>query len=150
MQIHSFLLKKYVRTYAAVTQRTLLSLCVVGTGPAGISTAKSLIKRFGPRIRIDFYDKLQYPGGLLRYGVAPDHPEIRHLIRDFDQLCSPSCGIKTRFFKGITVVNCPSSRTRIKSPEELLLKRYSSTSISLESLRQFYHVVVLATGQECT
>lgn len=45
---------------------------IIGGGPAGFYTARQLLRLF-PKCRIDIYEKLPCPFGLLRYGVAPDH-----------------------------------------------------------------------------
>jgi ferredoxin/flavodoxin---NADP+ reductase len=63
---------------------TALEIAVVGSGPAGIYTAEALIKQTAaltpPRpVRVDVLDRLPTPYGLVRYGVAPDHPSIRSI-----------------------------------------------------------------------
>src|SRR5215831_7897540 len=61
-----------------------LHVAVVGSGPAGLYTAEALIKQAAaldtPRsIRVDVLDRLPTPYGLVRYGVAPDHPSIKSI-----------------------------------------------------------------------
>lgn len=51
-------------------------LAVVGSGPAGFYTAHRLLKDV-TNTRIDMYESLPVPHGLVRYGVAPDHPEVK-------------------------------------------------------------------------
>uniref|UniRef100_A0AAY3ZZ23 NADPH:adrenodoxin oxidoreductase, mitochondrial n=1 Tax=Denticeps clupeoides TaxID=299321 RepID=A0AAY3ZZ23_9TELE len=51
-------------------------VCVVGGGPAGFYTAQSLLKG-SPHIQVDIYERLPVPFGLVRFGVAPDHPEVK-------------------------------------------------------------------------
>ncbi|MGO9219311.1 MAG: FAD-dependent oxidoreductase [Streptosporangiaceae bacterium] len=63
---------------------TTLEVAVVGSGPAGIYTAEALIKQVGAlappgTVRVDVLDRLPTPYGLVRYGVAPDHPSIRSI-----------------------------------------------------------------------
>jgi ferredoxin/flavodoxin---NADP+ reductase len=63
---------------------TTLEIAVVGSGPAGIYTAEALIKQAAkldppPAVQIDVLDRLPTPYGLVRYGVAPDHPSIRSI-----------------------------------------------------------------------
>jgi ferredoxin/flavodoxin---NADP+ reductase len=63
---------------------TTLEVAVVGSGPAGIYTAEALIKQVAAlapagTVRIDVLDRLPSPYGLVRYGVAPDHPSIRSI-----------------------------------------------------------------------
>jgi ferredoxin--NADP+ reductase len=63
---------------------TTLEVAVVGSGPAGIYTAEALIKQVAAlapagTVRVDVLDQLPTPYGLVRYGVAPDHPSIRSI-----------------------------------------------------------------------
>jgi ferredoxin--NADP+ reductase len=56
----------------------VLRIAVVGSGPAGIYATEALIRRGD--ISVDVIDELPCPYGLVRYGVAPDHPKIRSII----------------------------------------------------------------------
>ncbi len=61
-----------------------LQVAVVGSGPAGIYTAEALIKQAAKLdppadVQVDVLDRLPTPYGLVRYGVAPDHPSIRSI-----------------------------------------------------------------------
>jgi len=63
---------------------TTLEIAVVGSGPAGIYTAEALIKQTAAlappgTVHVDVLDRLPTPYGLVRYGVAPDHPSIRSI-----------------------------------------------------------------------
>jgi hypothetical protein len=49
---------------------------IIGSGPAGFYTAQRILKRL-PETKIDMYESLPVPYGLVRYGVAPDHPEVK-------------------------------------------------------------------------
>nr|XP_047920169.1 NADPH:adrenodoxin oxidoreductase, mitochondrial isoform X2 [Anser cygnoides] len=51
-------------------------VCVVGSGPAGFYTAQHLLKHHD-LAQVDIYEKLPVPFGLVRFGVAPDHPEVK-------------------------------------------------------------------------
>ncbi len=53
-------------------------IAIVGAGPAGIYAADILLDRV-PTASIDLFEKLPAPYGLVRYGVAPDHPRIRKI-----------------------------------------------------------------------
>eukprot|EP00004_Rigifila_ramosa_P026353 TRINITY_DN8161_c0_g1_i3.p1 TRINITY_DN8161_c0_g1~~TRINITY_DN8161_c0_g1_i3.p1 ORF type:complete len:314 (+),score=74.80 TRINITY_DN8161_c0_g1_i3:18-959(+) len=50
-------------------------VCVVGSGPAGLYAVQELLKR--PNIAVDVLEQLPVPFGLIRAGVAPDHPEVK-------------------------------------------------------------------------
>lgn len=56
-----------------------LRVAVVGAGPAGIY-ASDILSREIPGIAIDLFDRLPAPYGLVRYGVAPDHPRIKGIV----------------------------------------------------------------------
>ncbi|QPK94009.1 FAD-dependent oxidoreductase [Actinomyces sp. zg-332] len=56
-----------------------LHVAVVGAGPAGIY-ACDILSKSGLEVEIDLFEKLPAPYGLVRYGVAPDHPRIKQII----------------------------------------------------------------------
>ena len=56
-----------------------LHVAVVGAGPAGIY-ASDILSKSGLDVEIDLFEKLPAPYGLVRYGVAPDHPRIKQII----------------------------------------------------------------------
>ena len=51
-------------------------VAVVGAGPAGFYATQNIIKTRSD-VLVDIFDKLPTPFGLVRFGVAPDHPEVR-------------------------------------------------------------------------
>lgn len=55
-------------------------VAIVGSGPAGIYAAQHLLRQRGIPVEIDLYEKLATPWGLVRAGVAPDHPEKKQII----------------------------------------------------------------------
>ena len=60
---------------------TKLRLAIVGAGPAGIYAADILLKaERNFDVSIDLFEQLPAPYGLVRYGVAPDHPRIKGII----------------------------------------------------------------------
>ncbi|MES1259829.1 MAG: FAD-dependent oxidoreductase, partial [Gemmatimonadota bacterium] len=64
-----------------------LRVAIVGSGPSGFYAAESLQKRV-PGVRIDLFDRLPTPFGLVRGGVAPDHPKIKSVSRVFERTAS--------------------------------------------------------------
>lgn len=56
-----------------------LQVAVIGAGPAGIY-ASDILAKSDVDVQIDLYEKLPAPYGLVRYGVAPDHPRIKTII----------------------------------------------------------------------
>ena len=53
-----------------------LRVAVIGAGPAGIYAAGALLDAEQP-VSVDVFEALPAPFGLVRYGVAPDHPKIK-------------------------------------------------------------------------
>lgn len=56
-----------------------LRIAVVGAGPAGMYTLQHLLEERDLNIEVDLYERLPVPWGLVRYGVAPDHPEKKRV-----------------------------------------------------------------------
>ncbi|MEZ0069983.1 NADPH-dependent glutamate synthase beta subunit-like oxidoreductase, partial [Streptacidiphilus sp. MAP12-20] len=66
-----------------------LRVAVVGSGPAGIYAADALLKSDAardPGVSIDIFERMPAPFGLIRYGVAPDHPRIKGIITALHQV----------------------------------------------------------------
>jgi ferredoxin--NADP+ reductase len=68
-----------------VTDRPL-RVAVVGSGPAGFYTAGALLASGDPTVEVDLFDRLPTPWGLVRLGVAPDHPNIKAVSRAFEKI----------------------------------------------------------------
>ncbi|CAG8442803.1 4050_t:CDS:2 [Funneliformis mosseae] len=62
---------------------------VIGSGPAGFYTAYRVLKDH-PSTLVDMYESLPIPFGLVRYGVAPDHPEVKNVQHRFDEVAQDS------------------------------------------------------------
>src|SRR6476469_881812 len=56
---------------------TDLRVAIVGSGPAGFYAAGALLASDDPQIEVDMIERLPTPWGLVRLGVAPDHPELK-------------------------------------------------------------------------
>ncbi len=63
-----------------------LRVAIVGAGPSGFYTAAALLATPDLTVSIDLFDRLPAPFGLVRYGVAPDHPKIKAVSRVFEKL----------------------------------------------------------------
>ena len=61
-------------------------VCVVGSGPAGFYVTQHLIKQGGPNLTVDIFERLPVPFGLVRYGVAPDHPDVKNVDHTFTKV----------------------------------------------------------------
>lgn len=95
-------------------------VAVLGGGPSGFYAAEALL-RSGLPVAVDMFERLPTPFGLVRFGVAPDHPKLKQVCAVFDRIARMP---GFRFFGGIEV----------------------GVDVSLESLRAAYHAVILATG----
>ncbi len=62
---------------------TPVAVAVVGAGPSGLFAAQALLAA-DPEVRVDVFDRLPTPYGLVRYGVAPDHASMKAVVRVFD------------------------------------------------------------------
>ncbi len=58
------------------------SFAIVGSGPSGMYAADALLKNF-PDCKVDVFDKIPMPFGLIRYGVAPDHFKTKNTARQY-------------------------------------------------------------------
>lgn len=79
-------------------------VAIVGSGPSGYFAAASLLK-FGDAddnrdVRVDMLEMLPTPWGLVRSGVAPDHPKIKSISAQFDKI---SADPRFRFFGNIVI-----------------------------------------------
>jgi ferredoxin--NADP+ reductase len=62
-----------------------LHVAVVGSGPAGFYATGQLLSYAGAAVSVDLYDRLATPWGLVRAGVAPDHPKIKTVTRVYEK-----------------------------------------------------------------
>lgn len=99
---------------------TPLHIAIVGAGPAGCYTADQLTRRL-PDARIDVYDRLPTPYGLVRGGVAPDHQGTKAIVRQFER----------SFARG---------SVRFRGNVEV------GRDVAYEDLKAAYHAVVIASG----
>src|SRR3990170_7233693 len=62
-----------------------LRVAIVGSGPAGFYAAEALLTHPEIDFEVDMLDRLPTPFGLVRAGVAPDHPKIKNVIRRYEK-----------------------------------------------------------------
>lgn len=67
----------------AAPDSATLRVAVVGAGAAGHYTAEALLAHPEVRVRVDLIERLCVPGGLVRYGVAPDHQDTKDVLDAF-------------------------------------------------------------------
>ena len=68
-----------------MTDSSPLRVAIVGAGPSGFYAAGQLLAVAEPQFAVDLYDRLPTPYGLVRSGVAPDHPKIKSVTRAYDK-----------------------------------------------------------------
>lgn len=102
--------------------KKILRVAVIGAGPSGLYSIDRLLSKLGSAVQIDLFDRMPTPWGLVRYGVAPDHPEKKQ--------------ITDRRFEAI--INHPSVR--------FLGNVEVGGDVTHEQLSQAYHGVVYAIG----
>lgn len=93
-------------------------VAIVGSGPAGFFVAERLLKR-REDLEIDLFDRLPTPFGLVRGGVAPDHPKIKSVTAVFDRIARDP---RVSFFGNVEVGDA--------LPLALLREHYSATVIA--------------------
>ncbi|MBW3670587.1 MAG: NADP oxidoreductase [Acidobacteria bacterium] len=80
------------------TAENPLRVAVIGTGPSGMFAAGALLASKDIEVRVDLFDRLPAPFGLVRYGVAPDHQKIKNVIKVFDRTARDE---RVRFFGNV-------------------------------------------------
>jgi ferredoxin--NADP+ reductase len=68
-----------------MTDDSPLRVAIIGAGPSGFYAAGQLLGLAEPQFAVDLYDRLPTPYGLVRSGVAPDHPKIKSVTRAYDK-----------------------------------------------------------------
>src|SRR3712207_3054927 len=97
-----------------------LRVAVVGAGPAGIYAA-DILSKTDLDVSIDLFERLPAPFGLVRYGVAPDHPRIKQIIVALHKVLE-------------------------RGDIRLLANVEYGVDLKLDDLRQFYDAVIFSTG----
>ena len=102
---------------------TSFKVAIVGAGPAGYFAAQALqnLQTDELQFTIDMIERLPTPWGLVRSGVAPDHPKIKTVSKVFEKVATAG---NFRLFGGVEL----------------------GSDISIEQLREMYDAVVIATG----
>src|SRR5919201_4728192 len=77
-----------------------LRVAIVGSGPAGFYAAEHLLRQEHSVVEVDIFDRLPTPFGLVRAGVAPDHPKIKSVIRVYEKTAARE---GFRFFGNVNV-----------------------------------------------
>ena len=105
------------------TPENPLRVAIVGSGPAGFYAAEALLKHETATVEVDMLDRLPTPYGLVRGGVAPDHPKIKSVTRVYDKTAARD---GFRFFGNVML----------------------GRDITAQELAEHYHAVIYAYGAE--
>jgi ferredoxin--NADP+ reductase len=98
-------------------------VAIVGAGPSGFYAAEHILKDESTHAQVDLFDRLPTPFGLVRGGVAPDHPNIKSVIRVYEKTAARE---GFRFFGNVKVGH----------------------DIEVQDLERLYHAIVYTVGCE--
>jgi len=105
-----------------VDERDAARIAVIGSGPAGIYAAQALTDPAArTNVQVDVYERLPVPYGLVRYGVAPDHPKIKSIIKQLRKVMERP---DVRFLGNVRL----------------------GRDVTLAELRAYYDAIVVASG----
>lgn len=99
-----------------------LRVAVVGSGPSGFYATEALFNS-ELAVQVDMFDRLPCPYGLVRFGVAPDHPKLKNVTRVYEKIAAND---DFAFFGNVTI----------------------SADIAIDELRTFYDAIILAHGAQ--
>lgn len=105
------------------TQETPLRVAIIGAGPSGFYAADHIFKDSELHAQIDVFDRLPTPFGLVRGGVAPDHPKIKSVTRVYEKTAAKE---GFRFLGNVKI----------------------GTDITVDELERFYHAIIYTVGAE--
>ena len=109
--------------FAVGTSAQPLRVAVIGSGPAAFYAVEQLFKQASIAVEVDMFERLPAPHGLVRYGVAPDHPKIKTVTRAYDTIAAHA---GFRFFGNVEF----------------------GRHVALADLSRHYHQVIFATGAQ--
>ncbi len=96
-------------------------IAIIGSGPAGSYAAGHLLRHTAPELHVDLYERLPTPWGLVRSGVAPDHPKIKSVTNLYERTAEHP---RLRLFANVEF----------------------GKHVTLEDLRRHYHAIIYAVG----
>lgn len=101
-----------------MTSPATRKVAIVGSGPSGFYAAEALLEAGA---EVDVIERLPTPFGLVRFGVAPDHPKLKSVCRNFAEIAGHE---RFAFFGNVTL----------------------GRDVTIDELREFYDAVVIASG----
>ena len=100
-----------------------MRVAIIGSGPAAFYAAEHLFKQVSLNVQVDMFDRLPTPYGLVRGGVAPDHPKIKTVTRAYQQIAANP---NFRFYGNVEF----------------------GKHLTLADFKEHYHQVLYATGAQ--
>ncbi len=104
-----------------MTDESPIRIAIIGSGPAGFYAAGHLLKDSAGLFEVDMLERLPTPWGLVRSGVAPDHPKIKSVSRVYEKTAAHP---RFRYYGNVNF----------------------GEHVSREDLLEHYHAIVYATG----
>jgi ferredoxin--NADP+ reductase len=104
----------------SLNHKDKLTIAVVGSGPSGFYATEALLKNF-PNTSVNIIEKLPVPFGLVRFGVAPDHPKLKQVIMVYNRIAENP---NVNFFGNVEL----------------------DKDITIEELQRTHHAVILCYG----
>ncbi len=99
-----------------------LRVAIIGSGPSGFYAAEELLSG-QQKVKVDMFDRLPSPFGLVRYGVAPDHPKIKSVVKVYEKTAANEA---FSFFGNVQV----------------------GKDLDVKELRSFYDALIFACGAQ--
>ena len=105
------------------TPENPLRVAIIGAGPSGFYAADQILKDPETHAQVDLFDRLPTPYGLVRGGVAPDHPKIKSVTRVYERTAAKE---GFRFFGNVEV----------------------GRDLGIEDFEHHYHAILYTFGAE--
>ena len=102
-------------------RRRAVRIAIIGSGPAGSYAAGHLLRHTDPELHVDLFERLPTPWGLVRAGVAPDHPKIKSVTKLYERTAEHP---RLRLFANVEF----------------------GRHLTLDDLRRHYHAIIYAVG----
>ncbi|MCO5565377.1 hypothetical protein L7F22_019050 [Adiantum nelumboides] len=119
-----------------------MKVAIIGSGPSAFYSAARLLanttKEGSGDVHVHMFERLPTPNGLVRYGVAPDHPEVKNVEHKFAQVAENK---RFRFFGNVNITGSGDSST-----SSLAYSYPLATQLPISSLIPHYTHLLLSYG----
>ncbi|GMM36114.1 NADPH-adrenodoxin reductase [Saccharomycopsis crataegensis] len=111
-----------------------IQIAVVGSGPSAFYTVLHILQKQNPKqkVCIDIFEKWPVPFGLSRYGVAPDHPEVKNCENKFEEIIE----------RASTLHHTDSTTSEVNFYGNVEIGK----DVSLRTLKDYYNMILFAYG----